>query len=206
MYWGNTVKTDWHFSVMAGLNRMVLGDDILSGNSLAIVGLYQAIYGINPMYNRLYVEPHLTAALNGSEVNYNFRGQRLIISLDSGKYAVSNKIFKVIAPCNFGFYANKGELLYFDGSSAKASLQITARQPLTIEIKTWDRHKIKFIETARHGTSKPSACVVHQLQPNTYYSFVVNGSSVKKIRSDLNGDVLLYHRLTGHSDIITLHD
>jgi hypothetical protein len=35
-----------------------LGDDILSGNSLALVGLYKAIYGINPLYNRLYLNPH----------------------------------------------------------------------------------------------------------------------------------------------------
>ena len=34
-----------------------LGDDILSGNSLAVVGLYQAIYGINPRYNRRYLAP-----------------------------------------------------------------------------------------------------------------------------------------------------
>jgi len=37
-----------------------LGDDILSGNSLAVVGLYQAIYGINPLYNRFYLDPHIT--------------------------------------------------------------------------------------------------------------------------------------------------
>ena len=42
-----------------------LGDDILSGNSLSVVGLYQAIYGINPLYNRFYLDPHITEELCG---------------------------------------------------------------------------------------------------------------------------------------------
>jgi hypothetical protein len=53
-----------------------LGDDILAGNSLSVVGLYQAIYGINPLYNRFYLNPHLTKDLAGTKLNYNFRGQK----------------------------------------------------------------------------------------------------------------------------------
>jgi hypothetical protein len=34
------------------LKQNGLGDDILAGNSLSIVGLFQAIYGVNPLYNR----------------------------------------------------------------------------------------------------------------------------------------------------------
>ena len=43
-----------------------LGDDILSGNSLSVVGLYQSIYGINPLYNRFYLDPHITKELAGT--------------------------------------------------------------------------------------------------------------------------------------------
>ncbi|HRX11211.1 MAG TPA: hypothetical protein P5210_06160, partial [Draconibacterium sp.] len=50
-----------------------LGDDILSGNSLALIGLYKAIYGINPQYNRLYLNPHITKKLSGTKLIYNFR-------------------------------------------------------------------------------------------------------------------------------------
>ena len=181
-----------------------LGDDILSGNSLAIVGLYQAIYGINPLYNRLYIDPHLTGELTGTEVNYNFRGQRLKIYLDSNKYTVSNKIFKLTSPRKFGFYATTDQLSYFDGNSEKASLQITSGQQLAIEIKNWDRNKIEFIETAGKASTKPWACVVHPLQPNTYYSFRVNGKLIRQIKSNANGDILLDHQLTANSDVITL--
>jgi len=71
-----------------------LGDDILSGNSLAIVGLYQAVYGINPLYNRFYLDPHITPELAGTKLNYNFRSNRLIVSLDSSSYSVLTEIMK----------------------------------------------------------------------------------------------------------------
>jgi len=179
-----------------------LGDDILSGNSLAIVGLYQAIYGINPMYNRLYLEPHLSSELDGTELNYNFRGQRLNISLDNDKYAVSNKVFKVVSPRSFGFYATKGQLSYFDRNSTKASLQITSAQPLTIEIKNWDHHKVEFSATTTKASAQPVSYLVRQLQADTYYSVSTDGTDAKKVKSDKNGDILLANQ--AGSNTITL--
>jgi len=179
-----------------------LGDDILSGNSLAIVGLYQAIYGINPMYNRLYLEPHLSPELDGTELNYNFRGQRLNISLDNSKYAVSNKVFKVVSPQSFGFYATKALLSYFDRNSTKASLQITSTQPLAIEIKNWDHRKIEFSATTAKASAQPVSYLVRQLQTDTYYSVSLNGASPKKIKSDKKGDILLSNQAA--SNAITL--
>jgi len=186
------------------LKQNGLGDDILSGNSLAIVGLYQAIYGINPMFNRLYLEPHLSPELYGTELNYNFRGQRLRILLDNNKYTVSNKTFKVIAPNNFGFYAAKGQLSYFDRNSAKASLQITSSQPLTVEIKNWDHQKVEFAASASKAVEQSVSYSVRQLQADTYYSVSLNGAPVKKIRSDRNGEILLSYKSLSRLNTIML--
>ena len=46
------------------------GGDILANNALPVVGLYRNIYGIQPKYNRLYIDPSLTEALNGTKVQY----------------------------------------------------------------------------------------------------------------------------------------
>jgi len=181
-----------------------LGDDILSGNSLAIVGLYQAIYGINPLYNRFYLDPHLTGELAGTELKYNFRGQRLAIRLDSSKYAVSNPRFKITSPADFGFNATKNQLSYFNGNREKASLQITTRQHLSIEIKKWDHDEMDFVETTDRVSVQPMTYVVHQLESNKNYSFFVNGIPVKKIRSNATGDLLIDHQLNAHSDRITI--
>jgi hypothetical protein len=180
-----------------------LGDDILSGNSLAIVGLYQAIYGINPLYNRFYLDPHITRELAGTALNYNFRNQRLTINLDSNSYAVANKMFKVIAHRDFGFNAAGHQLSYFDGSNANTSLQVTSEKHLTIEIKNWDPEKMEWV-TAAETSLKPVAYVVHQLKPNTNYRYRVNGVFVKNIRSNLMGDVSITHKISVRSETITI--
>ena len=164
-----------------------LGDDILSGNSLSIVGLYQAIYGINPLYNRFYLDPHITSGLNGTSLVYNFRGKHLTITLDSAAYSVSDKTFTVIANQSFGFNTTKNQLSYFNGNSAVVSLQAASAQGMSLDIKTWDRNKIEWEQNA----SRPVTYVVHQLNPNTVYQFAVNGRTVKNVKSNMDGELLL---------------
>jgi len=180
-----------------------LGDDILSGNSLAIVGLYQAIYGINPLYNRFYLDPHITPELAGTALNYNFRNERLSINLDSNKYAVANKRFKIIAHRNFGFYATKDQLRYFDGSNENVSLQITTQKHLTIEIKNWDPSKMEWVQTSSGSSIKPLTFAIHQLKPNAAYSYAVNGKLVRKVRSDSNGVVVITRQSPAIAEMIT---
>ncbi len=59
------------------------GEDILAGNCMPVVGLYRDIYGIQPKHNRLYLEPHLTPELNGTQLRYHLRGQSYLIDLDT---------------------------------------------------------------------------------------------------------------------------
>jgi hypothetical protein len=164
-----------------------LGDDILSGNCLAIVGLYQAIYGINPLYNRFYLDPHITPELAGTVLNYNFRNKRLIISLDSSSYSVSDKMFKVTDGKSFGFNTTKNQLFYFNGNSPDVSLQVTSTQHLTIDIKNWDANKMEW----QQKVIKPVTYVLHKLKPNTTYMLAVNGKPVKSIKSNLKGELII---------------
>jgi hypothetical protein len=182
-----------------------LGDDILSGNSLAIVGLYQAIYGINPLYNRFYLTPHITPELAGTVLKYKFRNQNLHISLNTGAYSVANNRFKVTANKDFGFNATKNQLLYFDGNTPVVSLQITAEKPLAITIKNWDSDKINWVQTIAEHSAKPLVFAVNQLKPNANYMFSVNGATVKKVKSNLNGTVVITHQMASLSEEITIN-
>jgi len=170
-----------------------LGDDILSGNSLSIVGLYQAIYGINPRYNRLYLDPHITSELTGTVLRYNFRGDQLTISLDSNSYAVSNKLFRITAPKDFGFWATGDQLCYFDGSSSGCSLEVSSPGPLTIVVKEWGPGKMDWVQRIDKPLAKPLHYIIHQLKPRHDYLLSVNGKSVKKMRSDEKGDMVMDH-------------
>lgn len=164
-----------------------LGDDILSGNSLAIVGLYQAIYGINPLYNRFYLEPHITPELAGTSLNYKYQGKRLVINLNKDSYSVSDGIFKLSANEPFGFNTTKGQLSYFNKNNAQVALQAASAQHLAISIKNWDNSKMEW----QQSTAQPVSYTVHGLRPNAVYSFAVNGSKLKNISSNAKGRALI---------------
>ncbi|MBS1662806.1 MAG: hypothetical protein JST68_17305 [Bacteroidetes bacterium] len=154
------------------------GDDILSGNGLSVVGLYQAIYGINPLHNRFYLDPHITQELAGTQVKYNYRNQRLTIDLDMNSYAVSNDRFKIMAKTDFGFYSSGNELSYFNGSAATASLKATAVGKLALDILQWGADEIVFTAQGKAAYS------VSGLTPGKSYSLNTSG---KKIQSSAQG-------------------
>jgi len=176
------------------------GDDILSGNSLTIAGLYQSIYGINPLYNRFYLDPHITPDLAGTELNYNFRGKKLAITLEDKSYSVADKMFKVTASTSFGFNATKNQLSYFNGSSTSVSLQATSAKPLSIDIKNWGADKMEW---QQQGTM-PVVYIVHNLKPNSTYRYTVNWATGKNIRSNLNGEIMINSDAKAATGTITL--
>ena len=185
-----------------------LGDDILSGNSLSIVGLYQAVYGINPLYNRFYLNPHITPELAGTALNYHFRGQRLTINLDSNSYAVSNKMFKVVSAKDFGFSSSKDTLSFFNSNAPTSSLQVVSSHPLTIDIKNWSPDKIDWIQTT--PTSKPSSnplvYTLHQLKPNVVWLLSIDAKPAKKIRSNSKGDLVIAHQVSAASETLSIRN
>lgn len=165
-----------------------LGDDILSGNSLAITGLYKSIYGINPMYNRMYLNPRLPEKLSGTTLNYKFRRDKLVIGLDKGHYSVSNPQFKLSAETDFGFNAGKNELEYFysnnDAYSLKARL-INAGK-LSVEIIKWDEKECVWNQVSSPNAGKISYSVC-KLNADKKYTISVNGKISKTIKSDKDG-------------------
>ncbi len=167
-----------------------LGDDILSGNSLSIVGLYQAIYGVNPLYNRFYLNPHLTKELFGTKLNYTFRGQRLTIQLDSDDYMISSGKYRVASARNFGFNVVHDQLNYFDKDQSNPSLQISSKEPLTLQIKSWDKQKIDFVVVC-HQQLEGKLDFICQLAPSGSYLLSVNGKESGIVKTDINGRITL---------------
>ena len=165
-----------------------LGDDILSGNSLAIVGLYKSIYGINPLYNRMYLNPHLPEKLSGTKLNYDFRGDKLIISLDKGRYSIANKQFKLSSTNDFGFNAIRNELEYFNSNeityALKAGLENAGN--LTIEMIKWNENECTWNQIASTGTNKISYSAGN-LKTDSKYVIYVDSKVFKTIKADKSG-------------------
>lgn len=181
-----------------------LGDDILSGNCLSVVGLYQAVYGINPMYNRFYLDPHITPSLIGTQVRYIFREKPLMIDLDMNRYSVSDKRFKVTAPYNFGFFSSGNELSYFDRASEKASMKLsTTASGIDIQIGVWDKDEIRWTQKC---DSQPAAVIKYQINglvPNSYYKVTIAPNIQKRIKTGLSG-TLEFEAVAGHDRVDVL--
>ncbi|HEX5669215.1 MAG TPA: glycosyl hydrolase family 65 protein, partial [Chitinophagaceae bacterium] len=167
-----------------------LGDDILSGNSLALVGLYKSIYGINPKYNRLYLDPHLPDKLSGTTLNYLFRGEKLKIELNPGRYAVSNFRFKIVSAEAFGFNATGNSLEYFRSNSDSYALRAQLTKPgnLTIAIKNWNEGFYAWEQIASTNKGK-LVYRINGLKPDLSYEIIIDDLGYKSIKSSADGNL-----------------
>lgn len=164
-----------------------LGDDILSGNSLALIGLYKAIYGINPQYNRLYLNPHITEKLSGTQLFYNFRKEKLTIELASNSYSISNGQFKVTSKRDFGFNSELNELTWFNGNDDFYSLKANSTSTLSLEIEKWEAGEYVWKQSS--STEKRKITYnIHVSEASRDYT-IKDGNKSFKLKSDKNGDL-----------------
>lgn len=60
---GQYYKDGLAFQRYLRADQKAAGDDILSGDAMIFTGLYRAILGIQPRYNRLHLDPYITREL-----------------------------------------------------------------------------------------------------------------------------------------------
>ena len=133
------------------------GNDILSGNALPVVGLYRDIYGVQPKWNRLYLEPHLAAALNGTQLKYWLRDQWYTIDLSTERCRIAVNDFAVSDRHPFAVNVQGDTAEYYCGERKSPSMALTrsAAAPVAICIEAWPAAGVRrWSETyAKSGTS-----------------------------------------------------
>ena len=103
------------------------GDDILSCNALIFTGLYRSILGIQPKYNRLYLAPHVTKDVAGSEVLYRLRGREFRIEYTAEGTTVKINNATITARGDYGVWmTDDGTLQVFTHDSETPALQCPA--------------------------------------------------------------------------------
>jgi hypothetical protein len=167
------------------INQEGLGDDILSGNSLALVGLYKAIYGINPLYNRLYLNPHLPGKLSGTELIYDFRQAKLKIRLAPDNYSISDSQFRLTSVEDFGYYSKKNELVYFKGNDNIYSLKAQTIENISLEIENWNADEYNWFQSSATGQGKISYSL-NVSRADSFYT-ILYGATGMNGKSDKNG-------------------
>jgi len=172
------------------------GSDILANNSLAVVGLYRNIYGIQPKYNRLYLQPHLTEELNGTTVKYWLRGQNYMVRLSMGKYTIDANSFSVQSAEEFGMNTGKNQLEYFKGNTVEAVMKISRNKPAAVKVQVyqWSTTEKKW-KVAAAGASLNFEIL--SLNPLTNYQLLKDEKPYLKFRSDARGKLVFSLTNTG---------
>jgi len=173
----------------AGVNEL---DDILAENCNPVVGLYAFIYGVQPKYNRLYLNPHMTKELDGTQLKYWLRNQDYIIDLSCDDYAVTVNNFKIRAKTDFAINSAGNVVEYFKGSRKAPALSITksTTDPLEINIDYWIccKYKMKWTESSTNAKTE-TIHVIDGLQPGATYELYNNGELLESITSNSSGSI-----------------
>ncbi|RYG49026.1 hypothetical protein EON79_02665 [bacterium] len=130
------------------------GDDILANNCNVVTGLYRDIFGIQPRYNRLYLEPHLVPELNGTRVDYDLRSQPLAIDLSMDDYRVTHGPISVRSSQPFGVDFGPNGFTYFARNEDRPALSVQGGA-LGVHIEEWGARKRWTLAAG----SKPSAAL-----------------------------------------------
>ena len=162
------------------------GEDILANNAMAIVGLYRNIYGIRPQYNRLYLEPHLTSELSGTQVKYNLRDRNYLIKLKTDQTTVNVGNFSVSSSKSFGIDPGINEIHIFFGNEPKETLKVRTVKGCNIELTVKNDSIISWKQSSDRGTIKVEYILIG-LNPSKSYTVFINKNILKKSKPDIKG-------------------
>ena len=177
------------------------GDDILANNCSPVVGLYRNIYGIQPKWNRLYLEPHLTAELDGTLLKYWLRGQLYEVALRVGDYQIAVDGFALRSGAPFALAVGRDSAKYFHGRSPMPSLTFIrpAGTPVEVSIQTWSDDP-----TVGRGwtvVGRTIGAILEQtlalLAPDTDFRLRRDGVDQVLVRSDPQGRLVLRQHVDG---------
>ncbi len=164
------------------------GEDILANNAMAIVGLYRNIYGIRPQYNRLYLEPHLTAELNGTEVKYNLRNNDFLIQLKTDQTTVNTGNFSVSSSKPFAVNPGKNEIGVFFGNEPKETFKASSESELKIELIEKNDSKIRWRQSSGDGKARV-VYILAGLNPKKNYMVFINNTVLRVAQPDVKGEL-----------------
>lgn len=179
--------------------QLGLGDDILAGICTTITGLYRDIYGIRPKWNRMGLEPNMSATLNGTQFNYTLRDTVYNLKLSVNDYAMRTGNFSIKSRESFGATMAGNKLIYYHHNNDSASLQIStpSHKKIDIVMNMWDAGQKSW----RIGSSGKYSFTLKGLKPDADYQLLVNGQK-QRVKTTVNGDLIFDRVCKAATDII----
>ena len=181
----------------ARVSQNGLGSDILAGNGMAVVGLFRNIFGIQPQYNRLYLEPHLTEALNNTMVKYQLRDIDYRIILRTDQYQISANNFTISAERAFAMNTNNKRLEYYEGKnrSPRLSFERAGKSNLHVSILNESKDRLP-VWTVQCDSLLNLTQTVHDLKPGVKYYLYVGSDVLEEKVADAMGSISFILNLT----------
>lgn len=164
------------------------GSDILAGICTSIIGLYRDIYGLCPRWNRMGLEPHLTASLDGTAFDYTLRGTLYHLELATDGCLMQTERFAIRSAQAFGAQMDGDVLSVYPHNREDMVLRISrdGLQPVSMELKACSRDELAWT----FASSDNYRVVVEGLDPGRTYKAVV-GSHTRPLAVDADGVALL---------------
>jgi hypothetical protein len=171
------------------------GDDILANNAMAIVGLYRDIYGIRPRHDRLFLDPHLTPEVSGTQLIYPLRGTEYTIDLATDHAKVSSDGVSLAAAHPFGVDIAKESVRFFPGIDQPAELTLACpgHLPFDVVVDSWSNAAPapRRIWTVRSSTGAPASVhhIIAGLPGNTKFKLSRDGELIASPHSTPAGSI-----------------
>ncbi|MBN2063943.1 MAG: hypothetical protein JW745_03995 [Sedimentisphaerales bacterium] len=186
---GQYQKDGLAFQRYARFSQQGLGDDILGGNGMAIVGLYRNIFGIQPQYNRLYLEPHLSESMNGTIVKYQLRDTDYEICLTNAQYSVAANGFAAKSDESFGINISDKQLDYYIGKSDMPFLSLEKDKNCNVTLGNLTNQSTFIQWTLKSDKPVVVDNTKHGLTPKKEYIIKVSSGANQKITADGKGNL-----------------
>ncbi len=162
------------------------GDDILAGISTTITALYRDIYGIRPKWNRMGIEPNMSASLNGTAFSYTLRDTVYQLKLSVNDYTMSTSGFSINSSEAFGASKNGSQLTFYPGNKENMVLQINSasKKPVNMQVNSLQNGVFSWTMASADNYK----FTVTGLQPGTNYNVGIN-EATQNIKSDSAGNL-----------------
>ena len=175
-------------------NQAGAGDDILAGNCMTIVGMYRNIFGIRPQWNRMMLDPHITAATSGTQLRYPLRDQTYNIALGEASSTVAVGGFSVTGATPFAVDSKPGLVSWFSGDASTPSLIIERNESDTVNIlvETWPAEGagVRRWQESHSGQATEVEHMINGLAASQSYTLNIGGGPDQVLVSNANGTLV----------------
>lgn len=159
------------------VNQQGQGTDILAGIATTVTALYSDIYGVQPKWNRMGLEPNMVPALNGTRFTYILRDTTYEVLLNVDDYSLRTNEFAVQSNTAFGVGKAGTDIVYYPENKEAMRLVLDSgpRGFTDLKVNQWTEDRFQWSVTS----DRQKRMVIYGLKPGSGYDVAINEKRTK---------------------------